>query len=47
LAHKNKSDAWIGASLTSAVIGNPQPYKDVVLRGLAEVRAFLVAMGVK
>lgn len=47
LAHKNKSGAWIGASLTSAVIGDPKPYKDTVVRGLSEVRAFLTTMGVK
>jgi hypothetical protein len=47
LASGKGFDAWIGASLTSTLIGNPQPYKDVVRRGMAELRQYLKASGVK
>lgn len=45
-----KSDglnAWIGSSLTSRLIPDPRPYKDVLSRGLGEVANYFKAAGVK
>jgi hypothetical protein len=40
-------DSVLGASLTSPLIPDPQPYRQTVERGLAEVGTFLAAQGVK
>jgi hypothetical protein len=40
-------DSWLGASLSSPLLGDPTPYKETVRRGMKEVRDFLVSAGVK
>jgi hypothetical protein len=40
-------DSLTGANLSSTVLGDTSPYKDVVKRGISELGAFLSAMGVK
>jgi hypothetical protein len=47
IATSKQFDGWVGASLASTLIGDPAPYKATVSRGLQEVKAFLVASGVK
>jgi hypothetical protein len=40
-------DRWLGASLSSRLIADTAPYRDVVRRGIDELGAFLDAAGVK
>lgn len=40
-------DSVIGASLSSSLLGDPAPYREVVRKGLDELAAFLVTQGVK
>ena len=40
-------DRWLGASLSSPLIGDTAPYRDVVRRGIDELGAFLDAARVK
>jgi hypothetical protein len=40
-------DSWLGASLSSPLLGDPTPYGKTVRRGMKEVRDFLVSAGVK
>jgi 7-cyano-7-deazaguanine synthase in queuosine biosynthesis len=39
-------DSWLGASLTSTLIADTTPYRDVAARGLDEIGSFLDAAGV-
>jgi 7-cyano-7-deazaguanine synthase in queuosine biosynthesis len=39
--------SWIGASLVSAALGDPAPYRESVGRGIAELGMFLKRAGVK
>jgi len=47
IAQSDGLDAWLGTSLTSNVISDPAPYKEVVRRGLRELEEYLKASGVK
>ena len=40
-------DAWLGTSLSTALLGDVTPYKQAVERGLLELGSFLHAMGVR
>jgi hypothetical protein len=40
-------DTWLGASLSTALLGNVMPYRQTVERGLQELGAFLEAMEVR
>ncbi|MGH7391830.1 MAG: hypothetical protein ACREM3_20600 [Candidatus Rokuibacteriota bacterium] len=39
-------NAWLGTTLSSALLGDVTPYRQTVERGLKELGAFLDAMGV-
>lgn len=43
----NGIDRWLGASLSTTLIDDKEPYRQVVERGIAEVGGFLAAAGVK
>jgi hypothetical protein len=38
---------WAGAALSTALLGDASPYREVVGRGLDELAAFLKTVGVK
>ncbi len=47
IAASKQFNGWVGASLASALIGDPAPLKATVARGLKEVKDFLIDSGVK
>jgi hypothetical protein len=40
-------DRWLGASLSSTLIADTAPYRDVLRRGVDELGAFLDSAGVR
>ncbi len=47
LAADEGVDRWIGATLSSTLLRDVQPYKEIAKRGLDELAAFLSASGVR
>ncbi|WP_166145207.1 Qat anti-phage system QueC-like protein QatC [Methylosinus sp. RM1] len=45
LAARHGPNRWVGPSVSSSRIGDPRPYRDVAIRGLAEIEAFMRGAG--
>lgn len=45
LAARNGGRRWVGPALMAGRIGDPQPHRDVAIRGLSEIETFMHATG--